>query len=219
MLHAGQERRVAVAADGEDREAEATPLQRDPDQCQCADDPQDRRPRVRQAAGDHPLEVRRDPAARRLEDEQRQAGEGETGGQGDDDVGHTGHGDDHPGQRRQSHRDDDDGETDERARPSPRSPIQATDRQLTNTIIGPTERSMPPEITTMLWAMARKARLIVPAVIVLISKPSNLGSWETRQSSRPRTAPPPRPSTLAAGRSATARTSEWAGSSGRSPSC
>ncbi len=68
--------------------------------------------------------------------------------------------------------------------PNPWSSIQSADRQLANTIIEPTDRSMPPEITTTPWAMATNARLIVPAVIVRISKSPNLGSCETRHSSR-----------------------------------
>ncbi len=61
--------------------------------------------------------------------------------------------------------------------------IQRAARQLVNTIMEPTERSMPPEITMMDCAMARKARLIVPAVMVRTSKAPNLGTCEARQNS------------------------------------
>ena len=57
----------------------------------------------------------------------------------------------------------------------PWSSIHSADRQLANTIIAPTDRSMPPEMTMTPWAMARKASVIVPAVIVRISKPPNFG--------------------------------------------
>ena len=68
-------------------------------------------------------------------------------------------------------------------RRGPGPPSSSADRQLVSTIIDPTDRSMPPEITITAWAMARKARLIVPAVMVRISKAPNCGSCETRQSS------------------------------------
>ena len=59
--------------------------------------------------------------------------------------------------------------------------IQRAARQLVNTSIEPTDRSMPPEITITACAIARKARLIVPAVTVRISNAPNLGTWEARQ--------------------------------------
>ena len=46
--------------------------------------------------------------------------------------------------------------------PIPCPSIQSADRQFVKTSIAPTDRSMPPEITTTAWAMARKARLMVP---------------------------------------------------------
>ena len=65
-----------------------------------------------------------------------------------------------------------------RQAPRPWSSIHSADRQLASTIIAPTDRSMPPEITITAWAMARKASAIVPAVIVRISKSPNCGSCE-----------------------------------------
>src|SRR5918997_5089487 len=53
--------------------------------------------------------------------------------------------------------------------------------QLASTIIAPTDRSMPPEITTSAWAIARKASGSVAAVMVRTSNPPNSGTWLTRQ--------------------------------------
>ena len=64
----------------------------------------------------------------------------------------------------------------------PWSSIHIADRQLANTIFAPIDRSMPPEMTITLWAIARKASDIVPAVIVRMAKPSTSGSCEKRQS-------------------------------------
>ena len=70
-----------------------------------------------------------------------------------------------------------------RQAPRPWPSIHSAARQLANTIIEPTDRSMPPEMTTTAWAMARNASAIVPAVIVRISKSPKRGSCDTRHSS------------------------------------
>ena len=63
------------------------------------------------------------------------------------------------------------------------SSINRAAMQLASTIIAPTDRSMPPEITTIAWAIARNASGRVAAVMVRTSKPPNCGTWLTRQNS------------------------------------
>ena len=84
------------------------------------------------------------------------------------------------------------------SRQAPRSwpSIQRAAMQLTSTIIAPTDKSMPPEITMMACAMAKKASVIVPAVIVRIWKGPNVGTSElchssstTRSTATPATQP------------------------------
>ena len=68
--------------------------------------------------------------------------------------------------------------------PRPRPSIHSADRQLVNTNMAPTDRSIPPEITTTAWAMARNARLMAPAVMVRISNAPNSSTCDRRQSTR-----------------------------------
>ena len=117
-------------------------------------------------------------------DQQGQAGEDEAGGQRDDDVRHAGGRDDHAGQRREGDGDDEDEDRDRQAGGEALILHPQADRQLASTIIGPTDRSIPPEMTITAWAIARKASDIVPAVIVRISKSPKSGSCEIRQNSR-----------------------------------
>jgi len=49
--------------------------------------------------------------------------------------------------------------------------------QLDRTIIAPTDRSMPPEMTITVWAMACRARVMVPATMPRISKGPKAGIW------------------------------------------
>ena len=49
--------------------------------------------------------------------------------------------------------------------------------QLARTIIAPTERSIPPEMTITDCAMASRARVMVPATMPRISKGPNAGIW------------------------------------------
>ena len=156
---AGQEGGLAVAADGVDGETEAAAPQRKPHQQQRPDSPQDRRPGVGQPAGDELLEVRRrcrrrdapitnsaSPASMKLAASvTMMSGTPET-------VMIT------PGHRRQDHGDASTPTAIASRRPGPGPPSTSADRQLASTIIAPTDRSMPPEITITAWAMARKAR-------------------------------------------------------------
>ena len=48
--------------------------------------------------------------------------------------------------------------------------------------LGPTDRSIPPEMTITLWAIARNANDIEPAVTVRMAKPLTSGSCEARHS-------------------------------------
>ena len=64
------------------------------------------------------------------------------------------------------------------------SSIHIADRQLANTIFAPTDRSIPPEMTITLWAIARKASDIEPAVIVRTAKPLTSGICEKRHATR-----------------------------------
>jgi hypothetical protein len=52
--------------------------------------------------------------------------------------------------------------------------------QLVRTIIAPTDRSIPPEMTITVWAMASRARVMVPATMPRTSKAPKAGIWEER---------------------------------------
>jgi hypothetical protein len=56
--------------------------------------------------------------------------------------------------------------------------------QLVSTIIAPTDRSMPPEMTITVWAMASRARVMVPATMPRTSKAPKAGIWEERHRTR-----------------------------------
>ena len=64
----------------------------------------------------------------------------------------------------------------------PLSSIHIAERQLANTIFAPTDRSIPPEMTITLWAIARNANDIEPAVTVRMAKPLTSGICEARHS-------------------------------------
>ena len=72
------------------------------------------------------------------------------------------------------------------------SSIHIAERQLANTILAPTDRSIPPEMTITLWAIARNANDIEPAVTVRMAKPLTSGICEARHatSTTSRTATP-----------------------------
>ena len=64
------------------------------------------------------------------------------------------------------------------------SSIRRAAMQLASTIIAPTDRSMPPEMTITDWAMASRARAMVPATRPRTSKGPNSGIWVERQRTR-----------------------------------
>jgi hypothetical protein len=57
------------------------------------------------------------------------------------------------------------------------SSIRRAAMQLASTIMAPTDRSIPPEMTTTDWAMASRAKVRVPATMPRISKGPNAGIW------------------------------------------
>ena len=68
--------------------------------------------------------------------------------------------------------------------PKPASSISRAAMQLVSTIIAPTDRSIPSEITMTVWAIASRASVMVPATMLRTSKAPNTGIWAARQKTR-----------------------------------
>src|SRR5215216_4078242 len=87
--------------------------------------------------------------------------------------------------------------------------------QLVRTIIAPTDRSIPPEMTITVWAMASRARVMVPATMPRTSKAPTPGTGGSATGSARPAAPPPRPPSPGGGRTVPA--GRWGGGGGWPP--